>query len=136
MRIVTFYALHASIVFFGVDAGDAFSFACRIRKIGMAAQAKLPAAIDIQLFRIFRMFHRRPVAIFAGDYTMQFFSSNLYDGSMTCTAVFMHLFAPRDPVLRRLILPLHFVGLAVERIHETPFPRSEVVRYIEEAKYQ
>jgi len=93
MRIMTFDALHSGVVCFWINAGDTFPLACRIGQIGVAAHAKLPAAVDIQFFRFFRMVHRRPVAIFTWYYTVKLFSADLDNRSMAGTAVFMHSLA-------------------------------------------
>ncbi len=90
MRVVTFDALHAGVVCFGVDARDTMPLACRIREIGVTAQAKFAAAVNGQFFRFIRMVHHRPVAIFTRNYSVKLFSTNLDDGAMARAAEFVH----------------------------------------------
>ena len=121
---------------FGIDAGDSLPFTCRVGEIGVTAQAKLPTAVYVELFRVFRMVHCRSMAIFTRDNPMKFFSTYLNYRTMAGTTVFMHSFAAGNSVFCRLVLPLHFVRFTVKRVHKAPLTRSKVVRYIEEAKYQ
>jgi hypothetical protein len=133
---MTFDALRTGVVFFRVDSGDTMSLACRIREIGVTAQAQSPTTVYVQFLRLLRMVHRRAVTIFTRDYSVKFFGTNLDNGSMACAAIFMHSLTARNSVFSRLILPLHDIGFTVVRIHEAPFSGFKVVRYIEEAKYQ
>jgi hypothetical protein len=136
MRIVTFNALHTGVVCFRIYAGDAMPLACRIGEAGVTAQAKPTTPVDAKFLRILGMVHHRSVTVFTWYYAVKFFGTNLDNRTMARAAKFMHSLSARNPVFRRLILPLHYVGLTVVRVHKTPLPRSEVVRYVEEAEYQ
>jgi hypothetical protein len=112
-------AFQTGIVLFGINAGDPFSFTGRVRKAGMAAQTKLPAAVDDHLGYCFRMTKRRTVTIFTRDDAVQVLAAGLYLFTVTFYAVFVHVLPTRTRESHGHILPLLFVGLSVEGVHET-----------------
>src|ERR1035437_10160886 len=119
-----------------VDAGDAFTFTCSIGEAGVAAQTKLPATVNIQFFRRFRMVECRPVAVLTRDYAVKLFTANRNLCAVAIPAVFVHFFPAGDSVFCRLLFPLALVGLPVVGVHKTSFPGAKVIGDIEKSKYQ
>jgi hypothetical protein len=126
----------ADIVLFGIDTGDAFALTCCIGEACVTAETKLTVAIYGQFLGVLRMVERRAVAVLAGDDAVQVFTPDLDLIPVALSAVFVQFLLAGDPVFYGLSLPLTLIGLAVEGIHETPYPGAEVFGDIEVAKHQ
>ncbi len=133
---MTIHAHLIDIVFFRIDAGDPFPLTGGVRQVGMATQTDIAAAIDYQLFRVFRMVKSRAVAVFTSNGTVKILGTNLDHVAMALATVFVHVGFTGITVLDRLRLPLINVGGAVERVHKTVFAATEVAGNIEESEYQ
>ena len=133
---MTYNAFQAGVVPFGFNAGDAFALTCRIGEVCVATQTKLPATVNIQFFWCFGMVEGRPVAVLAGDYAVQVFGTDLDLIAVALSAVFVHFLLAGITEFYGLLFPFPLVGLTVVGVHETMFPRTEIVGNIEETKYQ
>lgn len=127
---MAFAARYLCVVRVGIDAGDGAAIAPRGEEPGVASDAKLAAAVDGQLFRIFGMAESRPMAVFAGNYLVlgELIGSKLLLMAVTAGGGCL-VFGWKIP-------PVLFVAQPVEAVHITPSVNAEILRHHEQSHHK